>query len=411
VVAPLENVTIVEVDSYMAAPSAAALLADLGATVIKVEPPGGDPARNLGRKVRLGDDADPNRAAYDFQFDVDNRGKQSVVVDLTTEQGQQVVHRLCETADVFMNNMLIHRQERYGLDPSTLLGVNPRLVHATLTGYGTQGPEAWRPGYDVTAFFARSGLYDAMREGEDGEIPMARTAQGDHTTGLALMGAILAALRLAEKTGEGQVVETSLYETAIWTQGCDYAVTAVDKRRLRQLTRQTQVMPTANRYPCGDGKWIVINSLNGSDWKTFCEVIGREDWLDDDRLQDLRGRFRHMAELVPAIDDALSARGRDQWGELLDAAGLIWSPVLGLHEVVEDPQAQALGLFPTLEHQTIGEYPTVAPPFRFHTADVRPRPPAPSAGANTVEILSAAGYDDAQIDQLAQSGHISTHEA
>ena len=407
-VSPLENVTIVEVDSYMAAPSAAALLADLGATVIKVEPPGGDPARNLGRKVRLGDDADPERAAYDFQFDVDNRGKQSVVVDLTTTEGQQVVHKLCETADVFMNNMLIHRQQRYRLDSDSLLAVNPRLVHATLTGYGTEGPEAWRPGYDVTAFFARSGLYDAMREGEDGEIPMARTAQGDHTTGLALMGAILAALRLAEKTGEGQVLETSLYETAIWTQACDYAVTAVDKRRLRQLTRQTQVMPTANRYPCGDGKWIVINSLNNADWDTFCGVIGRQDWIEDERLQSLRGRFRHMTELVPAIDDALSAKGRDQWGELFDAAGLIWSPVMGLHEVVEDSQAEALGLFPTLDHDTIGQYPTVAPPFRFHTAEVGPRSPSPEQGADTAAVLLAAGYSQETIQRLADNGHIST---
>lgn len=403
-VSPLENVTVIEVDSYMAAPSAAALLADFGATVIKVEPPRGDPARGVGRRVRLGDDADPARAAYDFQFDVDNRGKQSVVVDLNTTEGQQVVHRLCETADVFLNNMLVHRQERYGLDSETLLGINPALVHATLTGYGTEGPEAWRPGYDVTAFFGRSGLYDAMREGEDGEVPMARTAQGDHTSGLALLAAVLAALRLAEKTGEGQVVETSLFETAVWTQACDYAVTSVDQRRLRQLKRTTQVMPTSNRYPCGDNKWVVINSLNESDWPKFCQVIDREDWLEEERLSDLRGRFRAMPELVPAIDEALSVKSRDEWGELFDAAGLIWGPVLGLHEVVVDPQAQALGLFPEIDHPEIGPYPTVAGPIRFRTAEVGPRGPAPEVGAHTREVLHGAGYSDDDINRLNIAG-------
>ena len=120
-----------------------------------------------------------------------------------------------------MCNLLIARQKRYGLDPESLFEHNKSLVHATLTGYGTTGPDALRPGYDVTAFFGRSGLYDAQREGEDGIVPMARPAQGDHTTGLALVGSILAALRQAEKTKTGQVVETSLYETAVWTQASD----------------------------------------------------------------------------------------------------------------------------------------------------------------------------------------------
>ena len=228
----------------MAAPSAGAIMADLGARVIKVEPLTGDPMRNTGRSPKIEDEA---MKAYDFQFDVDNRGKESICIDLTSTDGVAVVQKLCKSADIFLCNLLAVRQEKYKLDPDTILSFNPKIVHATLTGYGTEGSDAWRPGYDVTAFFGRSGLYDSMREGQDGIVPMARPAQGDHTTGLALLAAILAALRLAEKTGEGQVVETSLYETAVWTQAADYSVTAMDHAPVRQRSREQLFLSTANR--------------------------------------------------------------------------------------------------------------------------------------------------------------------
>ena len=231
---PRDDVTVIEIDSWMAAPSAGAILSDLGARVIKIEPLTGDPMRNMSRKPKNQSDL---LTEYDFQFDVDNRGKESLLLDITSEQGRKIVYELCENAQVFMCNLLLKRQEKYGFDAATLREVNAKLVHATLTGYGTTGPEAWRPGYDVTAFFGRSGLYDAMREGADGMVPMARPAQGDHTTGLALVSAILAALRQTERTGQGQAVETSLYETAVWTQASDYAVTAVDNAPLRKRAR------------------------------------------------------------------------------------------------------------------------------------------------------------------------------
>jgi len=408
---PLDNVTIIEIDNWMAAPSAGGILADLGAEVIKVEPLAGDPMRGKTRTVRLEDDAAAARKDFDYQFDVANRGKRSVSVALDTDQGREIVHRLCGQADVFLNNLLVRRQERFGLDPATLLGINPRLVHATLTGYGTTGPEAWRPGYDVTAFFGRSGLYDAMREGEDGVVPMARPAQGDYTTGLALVATILAALRLAETSGEGQVVETSLYETAVWTQASDYAVTAIDHRPLRPRARSAQIIATANRFPCGDGRWIVLNMPEESAWPLLCRTIGREQWLDDERYVDMRGRFRNMEELVAGIDEAMQRHGRDEWGRIFDEAGIIWGPVLGLHEVVEDPQAEAIGLFPSLDHDEIGQYPTVSSPLRFHTADVGPRHPAPALGADTVEVLGGVGYSAEQIAALAEAGAVRADRA
>ena len=177
--APLDDVVVLEIDNWMAAPSAAAVLADMGATVIKIEPLTGDPMRDMGRPVK-NPDLSEDLKNYDFQFDVDNRGKQSIAVALDQPEGADLVRKLVAKADIFMCNLLTARQQKFGLEPETLFKINPKLVHATLTGYGTSGPDAWRPGYDVTAFFGRSGLYDASREGDDGVVPMARPAQGDH---------------------------------------------------------------------------------------------------------------------------------------------------------------------------------------------------------------------------------------
>lgn len=403
VVSPLDGITVIELDNWMAAPSAGAILADMGAEVIKVEPLKGDPMRKMGRPAKV----DGDRKNYDYQFDVDNRGKKSIAVAIDTEAGADLVRSLVAKADIFLCNLLTQRQEKFGLNPERLLQVNPSLVHATLTGYGTTGPEALRPGYDVTAFFGRSGLYDAMRDGEDGEVPMARPAQGDHTTGLALVGAILGALRIAERSGEGQVVETSLYETAVWTQASDYSITAVDQAAVRPRARNQMIVPTANRYPCGDGKWIVFNMPEESAWPRLCKAIGREHWLDDDRLQDIRGRFRNMQEIVAGIDETLATKSRDEWGLILDAAKLIWGPVLGMHEVIKDPQAQAIGLFPELEHASIGRYPTVNIPMRFHTAEVKPRGPAPSKGQHSEQVLSDLGLSSETIASLKTNGIVS----
>ena len=400
---PLDDVTVVEIDNWMAAPSAAAILADMGATVIKVEPLTGDPMRNGGRRPKL---PDGPAADYDYQFDAANRGKRSVAVDIASDDGVALVKRLCESADVFLCNLLVHRQAKFGLDPESLLAVNPRIVHATLTGYGTEGPEAWRPGYDVTAFFARSGLYHMMREGEDGVPPMARTAQGDYTTGLALAGAIMGGLRLAERTGVGQVVESSLYETAVWTQASDYAVTTADNAALRPRARENQILATANRYRCGDGKWLVFNMPQSSAWPKLCTTIGLDDWATEERFADLRGRFRNMPEIVAGIDEALSTKTRDEWGEIFDKEGIVWGPVLGLDEVLADPHAEALGMFPTVHSDEIGDYKTIAMPMKFQSAPVGPQGPHPKLGEHTRETLAAAGLTDAEIDSLYEANTV-----
>lgn len=402
--APLDDVVVLEIDNWMAAPSAAAVLADMGATVIKIEPLTGDPMRDMGRPVKNPDLSDDLKN-YDFQFDVDNRGKQSIAVALDKPEGAELVRKLVAKADIFVCNLLTARQQKFGLDPDTLFSVNPKLVHATLTGYGTSGPDAWRPGYDVTAFFGRSGLYDSSREGDDGVVPMARPAQGDHTTGLAMVGAILGALRMAEKTGEGQAVETSLYETAVWTQATDYSVTAMDHAPVRRRPRHQMLAICANRFPCGDGNWVVFNMMpDAAYWPRLAKCLGCEELIDDPRFVDPSTRYKNMAELIDLIDNALSVKSRDEWGKIFDEAGLIWGPVMGLHEVPQDPHAQELGMFPKISHPELGDYTTVNIPMRFANADVNPKGPSPLLGEHTQQVLENAGFSAADISDLRSQG-------
>lgn len=400
---PLDDITVVEIDSWMAAPSACAILADLGATVIKVEPLSGDPMRGNSRTPKIDDEL---AKSFDYQFDVANRGKHSIALNLASEVGQDVVHRLVAGANVLVCNLLASRQKRFRVDPETLFELNPTLVHATLTGYGTVGPEAERPGYDSTAFFARSGLHYMMREGESGVPPMTRTAQGDYTTGLALVSAILSGLRMAERTGLPQSVEASLLETAVWTQATDFSVTLQDRAPLRPRDRHNQIIATSNRFPCKDGNWIVITEPRTDAWEDFCRAIDREVWIDDERFKDMRSRFRNMPDLVAQIDEALSTKTRDEWGVVFDKAGIVWAPVLGLDEVIEDEQCTALNLFPTIESADIGLYQTVSNPVVFKTCDVDPSIGSPKVGEHTRLVLETADFAAEEIEEIMASGQV-----
>ncbi len=400
--APLDDITVITIEGWMAVPSASAILADMGANVIKVEPLSGDPMRGMSRPPKV----DGALAKYDLQFDVDNRGKRSIAVALDTPAGHKVLKQLIGSAQIFMCNLLTRRQEKFGLAPEQVKAMNPQIVHATLTGYGTTGPEAWRPGYDVTAFFGRSGLYDAMREGDDGIVPMARPAQGDHTTGLAMVGAILAALRTAERTGEAQVVETSLFETAIWTQATDFGITAVDNAPVRRRDRRSLLAITANRFPCADGLWIVLNNPEPEAWPRFCDALDRKEWIDHEDWASARGRYQNMRELVDAADSVFQSRTRDEWGERLDKAGIVWGPVQSLEETSRDPQAHALGLFPELTHPELGTYRTVNAPMRFQDCEVGPKGPAPTLGEHSDTILAELGLSEKQIAELRTQGGI-----
>ena len=401
-VAPLAGVRVVEATNWMAAPSAAAIMADMGADVVKVEPPSGDAVRGLLRPPKVEGAA----AEVDYSFTVDNRGKRSIAIALDTDEGADVMRTLIAEADVFICNLLPHRQERYGLDPATLHALNPKLVHATLTGYGLGGPDEQRPGFDVTTFFGRGAVTDSMTDpGQDAPNP--RPAQGDHTTGLAMLASILAALRVVEQTGEGQVVDVSLLATAAWTMATDLSAVLVDGRQPSARDRHHLITPLANRFPCRGDRWIILNMPEPRWWPRFCAAIDREDLLEDDRFETPKDRFDNMPELIDLLDEVMAQRTLQEWGDVFDEHGLIWGPASTMQELCEDPQAEAIGLFPTIEHPRAGSFRTVAAPIGVHGADIGPRGPAPTIGEHTHEVLRAAGYDDARIDELIAAGAVS----
>jgi crotonobetainyl-CoA:carnitine CoA-transferase CaiB-like acyl-CoA transferase len=397
---PLDGIRVIEVSSWMATPSAGAILADLGAEVVKVEPLTGDPMRGLARQPRH---PDPDRPSVDEPFQVDNRGKRSMTLDLGHEEAKSVMRRLVADADVFVCNLLPHRQGRFGVTAEELLAANPRLVHATQTGYGTVGPEAWRPGFDVTAFFGRGAVSDGLSE-PDGPPPTPRPAQGDHTTGLALVAGILAALRAAERTGQGQVIETSLLHASAWTLATELAPTLIDHRQPSRRDRRHQISPLNNRFQCADEKWLVLTMPEPRWWVPFCKGIGRPEWADDPRYSSGRARYENGPELTDELDAMFATKDRDEWGRILDDGGLIWGPIQNQVELVEDPQARAAGLWTEIQHPEAGPVETVHIPVRMHGVDLSPRTPAPSLGEHTDGVLAEAGYTPEEVTALREAG-------
>jgi crotonobetainyl-CoA:carnitine CoA-transferase CaiB-like acyl-CoA transferase len=396
---PLQGIRVVEVANWMAAPGAAAILADLGADVVKVEPLGGDPMRGATRLPSRPQGAAP----IDASFQMDNRGKRGIAVALNEPDGVALVRGLVARADVFVTNLLPERQRRFGLDPETLMTANARLVHATLTGYGLEGPDAGRPGYDLTAFFGRGGLSQLMTE-PGGAAPRVRPAQGDHTAALSLTTAILAALRLAEAQGEGQVVDVSLYATALWTMGADLSPALVDGQNPPAIGRKGRPHALHGTFRTADGRLLLLFMPEPHWWPKFCAAVDRPEWIADKRFATFHARLEHMPVLTDLLDEVFATRPLAEWTERLDGAGLIWAPAATLAEIVADPHAEAVGLFPELDHPGGERFRTVGTPFSIGGADVGPRGAGPEIGEHTREVLTGLGLDAPEIDSLVEAG-------
>lgn len=398
--APLSGLRVIEATNWMAAPGAAAILADMGADVIKVEPLTGDAVRGLIRPPKV----PAGSPKIDYSFTVDNRGKRSVAVAINEPEGTAVMHRLIADADIFVCNLLPQRQARFGLDPETLQAINGKLIHATLTGYGLGGPDDERPGFDVTTFFGRGSVTDSMLE-PGGIAPNPRSAQGDHTTSLALVASILGALRMVDKTGEGQVVDVSLLATAAWTMATDLSAVLIDGRQPTKRDRRNVITPLAGRFRCSDDRWIILNMPEERWWPIFCKAIECPELLEDARFDSTRSRFENMPELIDLIDAAFGSKPLSEWGQIFDDARLIWGPASTMKELVDDPQAAATGIFPEIHHPG-GSFRTVASPIRIRGVDVGPKGPAPDLAAHTDEVLAALGYSAEEIASLAEAGAI-----
>lgn len=393
----LQGLKVVEFASYIAAPGAAGILADWGAEVIKVERPEGDPMRHIFGDVK-------NELSGNPTFALDNRGKRAIALDISKPEGREALARLAAEADVFLTNVRPAALKRAGLDEASLRAANPRLVYAMVTGYGLEGPDADKPGFDVTAFWSRAGV--AHMHAPKGSDPfILRSGVGDHVTSLATVSAILAALYEREQTGAGRLVQTSLLATGVYTVGSDLAVQLAFGKLASNKPRSAPFDPLANFYKSRDGHWFVLNPRGGGkDWPVLCAACDRPDLPEDERFRSGRLRKDNTALLVQEFDEAFGALDFADIARRLDEADLVWAPVQSPAEVAADPQVAAAGALIEVEDGSGGKYRSPAAPARFPGADAQVRPPAPRLGQHTREVLAGLGYSGDQIQAMLTAG-------
>ncbi|MGE6697957.1 CaiB/BaiF CoA transferase family protein [Hyphomonas sp. NPDC076900] len=395
----LEGIRVIEYATYMAAPGAGCILRDWGADVVKIEPPGGDPIRLFFRTI--GTDY-PDNPVFDF----DNRGKQSIVIDTSKPEGQALIREMVKDADVFLTNVRPGGLARSGLDYDSLKQLNPKLVYCSLSGYGLEGPDADRPGFDIASFWSRTGVAN-LTIPKGGEPFPLRTAFGDHTTSIAAAAGICAALVEAQRTGNGRLVEASLFRTGLYTMGSDLAIQLFFGRVASTKGRHEQNVPISNFYQSKDEKWFCIVARQGeTDWAPLCRVINRPELAADPRFNNAKGRRANNAEVVNILDAGFGAYEMVELAGRLDAESIAWAPVQTLAEVAADPQAHAAGaIVQTPSSKGDGStYASPASPVRFPGADDGPKGPSPAPGEHTRHVLASLGRTEADIETLYKSG-------
>jgi crotonobetainyl-CoA:carnitine CoA-transferase CaiB-like acyl-CoA transferase len=393
----LEGLKVVDFSAYIAGPGTAGILADWGAQVIKVERPGGDAMRHVFQDLA-------NPLGSNPTFDIDNRGKRGVVLDITKPEGREALAKLAAEADVFLTNVRPVSLKRYGLDDATLRAANPRLVYAVITGYGLEGPDAHLPGFDVTAFWARSGL--GYMTAPKGAEPFLRTSGvGDHATSLATVSGILAALYERNRTGEGRLVQTSLLVSGVYLMSSDMAVQLKLGRVASGRPRENPINAIANYFQSSDGRWFVHNPRGASGgWEAFVQAAGRPDLITDERFATGKARRQNARDLMKELDAAFAALPFDEIARRLDAADLVWAPFQTPADVANDPQVAAAGAFLEVDDGQGGTYRSPAAPVRFPGADATHRPAAPRLGEHTRQVLAELGYDEARIEAMIAAG-------
>lgn len=395
---PLEGIKVIEMGVWVAAPAAGAILADWGADVIKIEPPGiGDPARMF--QYTLGGDLPINPV-----FDNDNRSKRSIVADLRTPEGLQIALDLIAEADVFLSNVRPAGLARLGLGPEELMTRFPRLIYTSLTGYGNKGPEADRAAYDIAAFWSRSGIAHSLTQ-PGSPPPHQRGGMGDHNAGLAAAAGISAALYSREKTGEGQIVTTSLLREGIFTLSFDLSFALGYGMSIQIGNRKTMGNPAINNYCDSEGDYFWIVGLEGErHWPPLARAVGHPEWIEDPRYSEPLGRFENAEGLIAQLDEIFATKTREEWGKIFDAEeDLWWAPVQSIAEVIADPQVEAAGGWVDVpDGQTTTRLP--ATPVDFSGTPWAPRSMAPGHGEHTEEILNNLGRSEADIESLRAKG-------
>ena len=384
--APLAGIRIIDLTSNMSGPLATMVLADQGADVVKVEPPTGDAIRSVGT----------GHAGMSAYFANNNRGKRSIAVDLSTDAGRNIVRRLVADADVFAQNFRPGVIERLGLDPGSLMAANPRLVYASISGFGTTGPLGDAPAYDHVVQ-ALSG-YAAIQSAGTSEPSMVRHGVVDKATAYTLAQAVTAALLQRERTGRGRQVDVSMLDVAIaflWPDGMMDHTIDEPSNVLPPTSRSFRVTPTS------DGQ-VVLVTLTAAQWAGLTKALLDEG--DADAMADTSARMKGGAEVMRRVRTAVANMPTEEVVARLRAADVPVAPVRQLDEVAHDPQVVACGTVRAFEHNVLGRVHQPRPAPLFDGASIEPTPTAPQLGEHTDEVLREAGWSDAEIADLRAKG-------
>ena len=379
---PLTGFRVVELGVWVAGPAAGGLLADWGADVVKVEPPAGDPMRAVFGALGVADQAGVP------PFELDNRGKRSVVLDLREESERETMWALLATADAFITNLRPDALERLGLGHEAVLERLPGLVYASVTGYGLDGPDRDRAGYDMGAYWARTGLAHTLVP--PGEMPPPlRSGMGDHATGTTMAAGVLAKLLERERTGRGGLVATSLLRTGVYTLGWDIGVQLRFGKRESTRPREKNRAPMMSCYRASDGRAFWLLALEADrHWPAMVAALDHPTMGSDPRFVDARSRLAHVEEFIALLDEHFATRTYEEWITRFDEHDLWWAPLNSIVDAIADPQVQASGAFVDMTPRE-GEAPyrAVASPVDFGGFDQRPGP-VPALGEHTAEVLA-----------------------
>ena len=396
---------VVDFASYIAGPAAATILSDFGAQVVKVEPPG------LGDPYRLFYATPPNPICErNYAWQLTNRNKRSIALDLKAPGAVEVLERLAKWADVFVTNFPPNVKAKLGLDYESLRALNPRLVYADITGYGAAGPEADKPGFDITAYWARTGLMQVTHDaGSPPTLPI--PGIGDHATASTLYSAIVTGLYRREKTGLGSHVSTSLIAEGAWAAAAWIEGALNGASFYGQHDRVRPPNALLNPYRTSDDRWLLLVAAQTKDWPGFVKAMNLPALLDDPRFLDAKQRAANAAALVALLDPVFASKPLGHWKKTLDEGRVIYGVVQIADEIIHDPQMLANGILVPLAHDPTGSMRTVNSPVQVDGVPKVTPNRAPRLGEHSLDVLRELAFPDADIERLCAAGAVSPESA
>ena len=389
---------VVDMASFIAGPAATTVLADFGADVVKVEPPGiGDPYRYFYRTP-------PNPPLKDnYAWQLTNRNKRSLVIDLKSPRAAEVLAPLVKWADVFVTNFPPHVRKGLKITYEDLAPLNPRMIYADITGYGERGPEADKPGFDITAYWARTGLMQVTHD-EDSPPTLPIPGIGDHATASTLYSAIVTGLYRRERTGLGSHVGTSLIAEGAWAAATWIEGALHGAKFYGQHNRRRPPNALLNPYRTADDRWLLLVAAQQKDWPGFAKAMGLLELLDDPRFVDAAARARHAAALVDILDPVFAAEPLAHWKKVLDQGRVIYGVVQVAEEIVNDPQMLENEILAPIHDPSIGATHTVNSPVQIEGVRKVSPSRAPRLGEHSTEVLCELGFEPERVAEFAAAG-------